>query len=36
MGEEIKSDVPEWTDVDGNPVNADALEELANGKDGDE
>ena len=32
MAEEKKSDIPEFTDVDGNPLGADAVEELSNGK----
>ena len=33
---EDKTDVPEWTDVDGNPLSAATLEELSNGKGDDE
>ncbi len=36
MSEEIKSDIPEFTDVDGNPLSADTIEELSNGKGDDE
>lgn len=32
MSEEKKSDIPEFTDVDGNPIDAAAIEELSNGK----
>lgn len=33
---EDKTDVPEWTDVDGNLLSAETLEELSNGKGDDE
>lgn len=33
---EDKTDVPEWTDVDGNPLSDETLEELSNGKGDDE
>lgn len=31
-----KTDIPEWTDVDGNPLSAETLEELSDGKGDDE
>lgn len=35
MSEE-KSDIPEFTDVDGNPLSEETIAELSNGKGGDE
>lgn len=31
-----KTDIPEFTDVDGNPLTEEVLSELSNGKGGDE
>lgn len=36
MPEETNSDIPEFTDVDGNPLSVEAVEELSNGKGDDE